>query len=222
MARGCDVARRLLSSGPVKLAAALAAVTLVAAAPASARADGHYFSMGVGPTQVEDELAELTGDGVRLRFAVGHRWGNLAAEGFLAPEFLGEHEQASGVGYGVDVRYILPLTAGVQAYVRGSMSKLSLEDTSFDRESFSLGGADERHGRGLGGGVGIQLRGKVRALGFLYWPFFFLPLGPKTNAALTIDHGVDFYRLHDPSGRNGAVDAKLTRLTIGFQVGKDF
>lgn len=222
MTGGCDVARRLLSSGPVKLAAALATVAFVAAVPAAARADGHYVSMGVGPTQVEDELAALTGDGVRLRFAVGHRWGHWAAEGFLAPEFLGEHEEATGVGYGVDVRYILPLTRGVQAYVRGSMSKLSLEADTFGREGFSLAGADERIGRGLGGGVGVQLRGKVRALGFLYWPFFFLPLGPKTSAALTIDHGVDFYRLHDPTGRTNAVDARMTRLTIGFQVGKDF
>ena len=58
--------------------------------------------------------------------------------------------------------------------------------------------------------------------GFLYWPFFFLPLGPKTSAALYIDHGVDFYRLHDTSGRTDALDAKLTRLTIGFNVGSDF
>lgn len=200
---------------------ALAAAVLVASA-APARADGHYFSFGAGPTEVSDELAPVTGDGGRFRMAIGHRFGRFAVEGFLAPEFLDEHTSAAGAAYGVDVRYIVPLTSGVQGYVRGSMSRLSLHDDAWDGEGRDLAGASDRSGRGLGGGVGLQLRGKVRALGFLYWPFFFLPLGPKTNAAIYIDHGVDFYRLHDEAGRTDAVDAKLTRLTIGFNVGSDF
>jgi hypothetical protein len=202
-------------------ATALAALVLATAA-APARADGHYFSFGVGGTQVDDELAVATDGGARIRMAVGHRFGSLAVEGFLAPEFFDTSEGRSldGVGLGVDVRYIVNLTGGVQGYVRGSASRLSLHD--HDSDGASTFPVDERSGRGLGGGVGLQLRGKVRALGFLYWPFFFLPLGPRTNAALYVDHGVDFYRLHDASGRTDAVDAKLTRFTIGFNVGQDF
>lgn len=205
--------------------AALAALVLasgLAATATPARADGHYFSFGVGSSSVSDELASVAGDGARLRMAIGHRFGHLAVEGFLAPEFLDEQGDIEGIGYGVDVRYVVPLVSGVQGYVRGSMSKLTLHDYAFDTESQALGGTDERSGRGLGGGVGLQLRGRVRALGFLYWPFFFLPLGPKTNAAIYVDHGVDFYRLQDTSGRTGALDAKLTRFTIGFNVGSDF
>ena len=210
---------------PARLAAALTAPAVVAlalaTAAAPARADGHYFSMGGGPSTVTGELGAVTGDGGRLRMAIGHRFGRFAVEGFLAPEFFGEHDDIEGMGYGVDVRYIVPLTSGVQGYVRGSMSKLTLRGDSW-REGGELGGAEERAGRGLGGGVGLQLRGKVRTLGFLYWPFFFMPFGPKTNAAIYVDHGVDFYRLHDVDGRTSALDAKLTRFTIGFNVGSDF
>jgi hypothetical protein len=204
-----------------RLAAVLAALAVTAAA-APAQADGHYFSFGAGPSDVADELGGITGDGGRLRIGVGHRVGRLAVEGYLAPEWLSEHRSADAIGYGIDVRYIVPLTSGVQGYLRGSISKLSLHDVAWDGEGRGLAGADERSGRGLGAGVGVQLRGRVRALGFLYWPLFFLPVGPKTNAAFYVDHGVDFYRLHDPSGRTSAVDAKLTRLTFGFNVGSDF
>ncbi len=191
----------------------------LAAASGAARADGHYVSMGGGPAAVTDELGERTDDGGGLRFAIGHRFGSWAIEGFLAPQFFGSVE---GVGYGVDARYILPLTSGVQGYVRGGLSRLSLHDYGWDDESRALGGSGERAGRGLGGGVGLQLRGKVRALGFLYWPLFFVPAGPKVNAAVFVEHGVDFYRLHDPIANVSALDAKVTRVTFGFNVGGDF
>ncbi|HVV81491.1 MAG TPA: hypothetical protein VHE35_00380 [Kofleriaceae bacterium] len=204
-------------------AAVLVALTLTAAA-SPAFADGHYFSFGAGPTTIGNELGQVSKGGGRLRLAIGHRFGNVAVEGFVAPEFLDDHEDVSGVGYGVDLRYIVPLTSGVQGYVRGSMSHLTLhDDGAWDTDSReALGGVDERSGRGLGAGVGLQLRGRVRALGFLYWPFFFLPLGPKVDAALYVDHGVDFYRMQDPTGRTDALDARMTRWTFGFNVGKDF
>ncbi len=211
---------------PSRLSASLAASAVVTlaltAAVAPARADGHYFTFGGGPDTVGDELGAVTGNGGHVRMAVGHRFGQFAVEGFLAPQFLDERANVEGVSYGVDVRYIVPLTSGVQGYVRGSLSRMSLHDSGWEGDGLALAGASDRSGRGLGGGAGGQLRGKVRALGFLYWPFFFLPLGPKVDAALYVDHGVDFYRLHDDDGRTDALDAKITRFTIGFNVGKDF
>ncbi len=211
---------------PSRCSARLAASAVVAlaltAATAPARADGHYFTFGAGPDTVSDELGAVTGNGGHVRMAIGHRFGNVAVEGYLAPQFLDERINVSGLSYGVDVRYIVPLTSGVQGYVRGDLSRMTLHDDAWDGDGRGLAGAATRSGRGLGGGVGIQLRGKVRALGFLYWPFFFLPLGPKVDAALFVDHGVDFYRLHDSDGRTDALDAKFTRVTIGFNVGKDF
>ena len=204
-------------------AVAAAAVAAVLLAPGLARADGSYFSFGVGSTSVEDELAARTGDGARIRLALGHRLGNLAFEGFVAPEIF-DDTYTDGVGVGIDARYLLPISRGLQVYVRGSMSRLSVTlDDARPYADTGWGASRDYAGRGLGGGVGVQLRGRVRALGFLYWPFFFLPLGPKTNAALFIDHGYDFYRLHPQDERGGgALDARVTRLTVGFNVGADF
>lgn len=208
------------------MARALPAALVVAAVSLAgpARADGTYFSFGAGPTTVDDELAATVTEGGHVRLAVGHRFGALAVEGFLRPEWLEADGPLSATSYGVDARYVVRLGDGVQGYVRGGLSRLRLDSYGrFDGgEPVAIGGAYERAGRGAGGGVGVQLRGKVRALGFLYWPFFFLPVGPKVDAALTFDHGVDFYRLHDPTGATDAVDARLTRFSIGFQVGKDF
>ena len=206
---------------------AAAAALAVLALPGLAAAEGSYFSFGGGPTAVEDELSAHTGDGGRMRLAIGHRVGNVAVEAFVAPEFY-ERGLTSGVGLGVDARYILPVSSGLQLYVRGSMSRLSTSlDTDPDRDDRGYGGSwpsttRDYAGRGLGGGVGVQLRGRVRALGFLYWPMFFIPVGPKVNAALFMDHGYDFYRLHSDDGRGGSLDARVTRLTIGFNVGSDF
>jgi hypothetical protein len=208
---------------------ALAAAVAVLAAPGLAAADGTYFSFGMGPTSIKDELASQTGDdGLRVRLAVGHRLGNLAFEGFLAPEFFDLFTTALATG--VDARYILPISSGLQVYVRGSMSRLSTtlgggDDYASTRYGGccgdSLGGRDYA-GNGLGGGVGVQLRGRVRALGFLYWPLFFIPAGPKVNAALYIDHGYDYYRLQPADSRYSTIDAKVSRLTFGFNVGADF
>jgi hypothetical protein len=58
--------------------------------------------------------------------------------------------------------------------------------------------------------------------GFLYWPLFFIPVGPKVNASLFVDHGTEFYRLHPEGGQGRTIDARLSRLTFGFNVGADF
>ena len=148
---------------PPCLAARLSATAVVAlaltAAAAPVRADGHYVTFGAGPDTVSDELGAVTGNGGHIRMAVGHRFGNVAVEGFLAPQFLDERADVEGVSYGVDLRYIVPLTSGVQGYVRGSLSRMTLHDYAWDGEGRGLAGASERSGRGLGGGVGIQLRG---------------------------------------------------------------
>jgi len=200
----------------------LVSLTLSAGAR-SAVAEGTYFSFGAGPTTVDDQLAVHTGDGGRIRMAIGHRFGQLAVEGFVAPEFF-DNDMITAIGLGLDVRYILPLSEHLQTYVRGSASRLS---TTIDR-GYGYGSqpgyesGTEMSGRGLGAGVGLQLRGRVRALGFLYWPLFFIPAGPKVNAALFVDHGYDFYRLHDRTGTYSSLDARVTRLTFGFNVGADF
>ena len=203
---------------------ALAAVTATIASLASlspARADGTYFSLGFGPGEISDELGQYATDSFGAKIAVGHRLGKVAFEAYVAPEDGERGGYASTVSMlrlGVDVRYLLPVNKNLQFYVRGGLSKMSATLSGAGRAY----GDDEFRGRGLGGGAGVQLRGRVRVMGFMYWPMFFVPLGPKVNAALFIDHGVDFYRLHRQVGPARSIDARLTRLTIGLNVGADF
>jgi hypothetical protein len=201
--------------------AALAALTALALAGA-ARADGTYFSAGMGPGEVTDELGGYVRDTVHGRFALGHRGGNLAVEGYLAPESdidVDNPYSYEALRLGVDARYVLPVRPGVQVYVRGGLSRTSASLSSYGDGRYA---ARDFEGRGVDGGAGVQLRGKVRALGFLYWPLFFVPAGPKVDAAIFVDHGVEFDRLHAVDGPPLSIDARFTRLTIGFHVGADF
>jgi hypothetical protein len=184
--------------------------------------------MGFGPGDVGSELRDYTATTFRFKAGAGHRIGNVAVEAFLAGDIFDDYALSEAGTVGVDVKYILPLSTHFQGYVRGSASRMSTTIGSGYDECYSCGGYDgyyEGHsyaGRGLGAGAGLQLRGKVRAIGFLYWPLFFVPAGPKVNAALFVDHGYDFYRLHPEDGRGGTIDAKLYRWTFGFNVGQDF
>ncbi len=64
----------------------------------------------------------------------------------------------------------------------------------------------------------------MRVLGFLFWPLFFVPVGPKVTGALFIDTGADFYRLHRGGDIDNpdAIDGSMNRITIGWAVGADF
>ncbi len=211
-------------------AACLAAAAFVtSAAPQVAAADGSYVAMGFGPGDVADELRAHTDTTFRIRFGVGHRFDNLAVEAFVAGDILDDYVMSEATSVGVDLKYIVELSDHLQGYVRGSASRMSTtlgggtgyDDGCFDCYGSSSYGRDYA-GRGLGGGAGLQVRGKVRAIGFLYWPLFFVPAGPKVNAAFYVDHGMDFYRLHSGDGGGGTIDAKLYRWTFGFNVGQDF
>jgi hypothetical protein len=206
---------------------AVAAFALLAT-PRLAAADGTYFTMGFGPGDVGSELRDYTAQTFRIRAGMGHRMGNIAVEGFLAGDVFDDYAISEAGTVGLDLKYILPLSSHFQGYVRGSASRMSTTlgdggyDDCFDCSSPDWGYSRGYSGRGLGAGAGLQLRGKVRAIGFLYWPLFFVPAGPKVNAALYVDHGFDFYRLHSDDGRGGSIDAKLYRWTFGFNVGQDF
>lgn len=207
-------------------------VVCVLAAPAAA--DGAYVIQSVGGADVKDQLGERVDGAARLRLGIGVRRGAWAAElwgGLLLgsgtaaradacvdcrPDGGVDHHTHATMflgAYGLDLKYLQPLSRHVDVYLRGSAS--------------AMGGhvaGDDYGGRGLGVGAGVQLKGKVRALGFLWWPLFFTGIGPKVTAAVWADTGYDFYRLH-PGGRLAAgptIDAQLTSMSMGFAVGTDF
>lgn len=218
------VAPRLLCDPVMRLASLAVVAATLAAAPGLAAADGSYFTFGVGPGDIKDELREHADTSVRVRLGAGHRFGNLAVEGFLAGDIVDNYGMQDATTVGVDLKYIVRLSDNFQGYVRGSASRMStqISGSGYNDCLDCYGFGRDYAGRGLGGGAGLQLRGKVRAIGFIYWPLFFVPVGPKVNAALYVDHGMDFYRLHPGDGGGGAIDAKFYRWTFGFNVGQDF
>jgi len=199
---------------------ALAALALCASST-SARADGVYVTEAIGGSDVKGELSQYVSSAFRIRLALGYRFGRWAAEGWLAGD-LGVDRDGPRVRdtlptslgeVGLDLKHLWPVSKHLDIYLRGSASHAG---ASY--------GIDGYGGRGLGVGAGIQLEGKVPVLGFLAWPLFFTNWGPKVNAALFVDTGADFYRLHEHGdlGNPRAVDGTLTRLTVGWGIGSDF
>lgn len=210
------------------------AVVMLCGLASTAAADGVYVTESVGGTAIGGEVGDGTSNGMRVRIAGGIRRKNWAIEGWLAGDLSTgrsnvdappvacrstgggggcssePHHRDTSTGLfsiGVDAKYIKPLSKHFEIYLRGGIGRAIADN-----------GGDV--GNGIGIGAGVQLKGKVRALGFLFWPMFFVPWGPKVTAAVFVDNGVGFYRLHGDDG--GSRDAHLTHLTLGWAVGSDF
>jgi len=204
----------------------IAALVLVASV-GTARADGFYFEESFGGTRVHDEMAAYMPDAFRLKAGIGLRHHQWAYEAWFAGNmntslYFGSAPQSDLVSGGLDVKYIQPVASHLEVYLRGSAMVGSGTE--------ALEGWE---GRGLGIGAGIQLKGKGSVLGLLWWPLFFTKIGPRMTAALWLDSGYEFYRLHGdkPTAPDAervglrpasAIDAQLSTLTFGFAVGSDF
>ena len=68
--------------------------------------------------------------------------------------------------------------------------------------------------------LGLQLTGRVRALGFLFAPLFFAKKGPAINACVYIDQSVDWYRL--TADQMPALSMPLVGTSIGIGAGSYF
>ena len=190
----------------------------------SAQADGFYFTESFGGSDVKDELAAHIPSAMHFRIAIGLRSGAWALETHIGAHIGNEPGTARDdrpewerynalTTYGLDLKYIQPLASHLEAYLRGGVRYGFIDDES-TIEGYG--------GRGLGGGAGIQLKGKVRALGFLAFPFFFLKIGPKVTGALWLDASYSFYRLHARDDTAPTIDAAITTLSGGFAIGSDF
>ncbi len=201
---------------------------LTAASP-SAHADGWYFSEGFGHTEVNDEMASrFSESNVTIRLAVGRQVGPWAIDAYLQVmdlEGAGPYAGTdfSAFTFGLDARYIMKVSGPLQVYLRGGLNKMAINNVGDD--DYAGGDVrvplrDDYEGRGITYGAGVRLSGKVRALGFLYWPLFFLQKGPKVNASLYLDTSRHFVRLHHPRSRS--LDGSLSTWTFGFSIGGGF
>jgi hypothetical protein len=207
----------------------LVLAALALASPAAA--DGFYFTEEFGGSDVKSDLGEHMSSAFRFRVAVGMRHGPWSLEANIGAHIRTEGGDESEQGdyyyppyaalttYGLDLKYTQQAFGPVEMYLRGGLAYALMDDEAPGKQN-----ATGFAGRGVVGGAGVQLKGKVRALGFLAWPFFFLKIGPKVTAALFVDASYSYYRLH-PDGRLDAlpnIDAKITSITGGFAIGSDF
>ena len=198
-------------------------VLLLLAFATPATADGFYFTESIGGSDIKGPLARYIPSAFHARIALGMRSGAWAIESHFglheslddAPTADDPYHHNALATYGIDLKYIQPLVdKHLEVYLRGGVRYGVMDDDS-EIDSFA--------GRGLGGGAGIQLKGKIRALGFLCFPFFFLKLGPKITGSLYLDASYSFFRLHRDGDLDApGIDARITTLSGGFAVGSDF
>ncbi|MBV8760454.1 MAG: hypothetical protein JO257_24395 [Deltaproteobacteria bacterium] len=199
----------------------LVAVAIVLAA-SSAHADGYFYEQSYGVSSVRGAGAMGVGTGMRVRLGFGVRVGEVALEPWMAADLTldrtgatyglgGEpamgHADLTGVGF--DARWDAAIAEHLAIYVRGG-----------PRIGGGTGTFATYNGLGLGAGTGIMLRGRVRALGFVWAPLFWLPRGPKVIGALFLDQGVDWY--HFRSGSSAPLDLPIVSTNVGFAIGSDF
>ena len=200
----------------------LAALALVLAST-TAHADGFYYSQAYGLSSARGEGAPALGESLQLRIAMGWRFGAFTVGPWLGLNMAGERDNAyfGFVGgdptmgdsdlknYGIDGRYHATVHENLVMYVRGG-----------PRYASGLGALDGYSGFGVGAATGLQLTGRVRALGFLFAPMFFMNKGPKITASVFIDQNVDWYRLR--ASDMPAISMPLIGTSIGIAAGSHF
>jgi hypothetical protein len=198
---------------------ALLAALALASLAAPAAADGLYFTEGGGATHFKNQISNYVTDGGHAHVALGYRGKSNAVEVWIGGD-MSENDQPSLTTFGLDFKRAFPITKHVQTYLRGSMSRMSVDD-------YGGGPLHNYAGRGLGFGAGLQVQGRAPLLAMLYPPIALVclipnackKLGPEGTIALWVDEGYDFYRLHGPGH---SVDVEATRWTIGIALGSDF
>lgn len=202
----------------MRLAALVLAVTC-----ATAHADGFYYSQSYGLSSARGDGADMLGASLQLRIALGWRFGALTVGPLLSGNLAFDRDNAyfGFVGgdpakgdsdleaYGLDARYHATLGDNLVMYVRGG-----------PRYASALGALEGYRGYGVGAATGVQLAGRVRALGFLFAPLFFAKRGPRIHACLYIDQNVDWYRLS--ADQMPALSMPLIGTSIGIGAGSYF
>jgi hypothetical protein len=192
------------------------------------RADGLYVLEAFGVGRSRGDFEPIVGNALHTRIAVGARYRWLAIEPWIGTEMqtardgawkgLVGGEPAAGradvESYGIALKLIAPLYQGaggekLEGYVRGGPTL-----------SAGTGMLESYSGRGVAIATGVQLTGRVRALGFLWAPLFFVKKGPMVTGSLFLDQGYDFYTMRSDTGPT--LDARVGHVSIGFAVGSGF
>ena len=200
-------------------------VACLAAAPA--HADGVYFSESFGVGKAGGELEPTVGNAIQSRLALGARVKWLAVESWIMSNMQTDREgawkglaggepadgRADLEAYGFSIKAIAPLYKARDSKVEGYLR--------FGPSVYGATGMLEAYrGYGFGASAGVQIKGQVRALGFLWAGFFFMKKGPKITGALFLDQGFDWVRLSNDEGHT--IRARIGQVTVGFALGSSF
>jgi hypothetical protein len=201
--------------------ACLVASVIAVAAPA--RADGVFFEESFGVANARGPLAPIVAGPLHVRVGAGMRLGDFALEPWVLSDLATDRMNAwKGIvggdpvpgaadleSYGLDAKYIMPIDQRLSTFVRTGPFVAS-----------GNGALSGYSGRGIGIAGGAQITGRVRALGFLFSPLFFVKRGPFVTGALFLDAGYDFYWLRGPNG--DTITARVGHVSVGFGVGSAF
>jgi hypothetical protein len=189
-----------------------------------AHADGVYFAESFGVGRARGALEPTVGNAIQSQLALGARIDWLAFEAFIGSNMQTDREGAfkgfaggepaegrADLGsYGFAIAAYAPLHRTpneiLEGYVRVGPSIIS-----------GTGALDGYRGAGIGASAGIRISGRVRALGFLWAPLFFMKKGPKVTGSLFLDQGWDFVSLKRDD--MPTIDARIGHVTIGFSIG---
>ncbi|HEY0189567.1 MAG TPA: hypothetical protein VGC42_00500 [Kofleriaceae bacterium] len=184
---------------------------------------GAYVEESFGVATSRGPLGRMLGSPLHVRVGLGMRLGHFAIEPWFLSDMQTDRvgafrgliggDPAAGSSdlsaLGIDLKYIVPIDKHLEVFVRGG-------PLSADANGAMAGYA----GRGFGFGGGAQLTGKVRALGFLWSPLFFLKRGPMVTGSLFLDAGYDFYFLRADDAP--AINSRVGHVSLGFAIGSAF
>lgn len=214
---------RIRFAAGVAVAAVAAAGTGAIGDRGRAHADGFYYEEAVGLSAARGHAADALGTSLRLRIGFGMRLGALSIEPWFAGDLAFDRDGATFALFGgAPARGHADLSAmGIDARcTTGRWHHLALFVRGGPRVATGDGTLSGAAGRGLGVGTGLELVGRVRALGFLFAPLFFAHAGPVITGALFLDEGLDAYALDAPAG--GVRWTATASTTIGFAAGTAF
>lgn len=196
----------------------VAALALVCALATHAHADGYYYTEQVGATNVKDELATWLPSTLRAQLGIGYRYRDWALGASFArtesPSAIlslsdPDPSMSSLRSYALDARRMVHLSANFWAFARVSAQYTQAH-----------GYLDGFAGPGVGAGIGMMVKGRIRALGILFLPALWMDHGPMVTAALYVDEGYELIRLHDDAG--ASIAGQILHANLGFAVGTDF
>lgn len=198
----------------------LAVFGLIATSQGQARAQASgssavYGFEGISYSQMRGELAALGSEVLQVQVGLGYQ----PEDSLWAYELMGraggtlDGAGASLLGWGVRAKRFLPLRPHFQLYGRTGLTENLLTDNV----------GSDLAGFGIEYGAGAMASFRVRALGFLFWPAFFMGVGPKVNLSLWADLGGEIGNLH--SGHESSSESysyRASTASYGINIGGRF